>query len=137
MLRKTELRRTPMPRKPTRRLAASRRQFYDVKPIVWTRDQGLCCSCWERADEYHHRQPRGMGGSSRNTTIHSPAAILSFCRACHARAESERAWAEVNGYLVRRGVADPAEVPVQYRSRWALLDHDGGLLFVTEPAEQP
>lgn len=133
---RTMLRKTTLKRNPTRRLAQSRRQFYGIKPVVWARDCGLCCCCSGRASEYHHRQPRGMGGSSRNNTIHSPAAILCLCRPCHARAESERVWAEANGYLVRRGVADPAEVPVQYRSRWALLSHDDGLLFITEPTNE-
>lgn len=137
MLRKTALKRNPTRRlAQSSRLAQSRRQFYSIKPIVWARDESMCVCCSVRASEYHHRQPRGMGGSSRNDTIHSPAAIICLCRPCHARAESERTWAETNGYLVRRGVADPAEVPVHYRGRFAFLDHDGGLLFVTEPTNE-
>lgn len=123
-----------MPWKPTRRLTASRRQFYDVKPIVWARDQGLCVVCGARGFTWHHRRPRGMGGSSHSPVAHSPAHLVVVCRDCHDHLETqERAWAYANGFLVRRGITDLSEVPVQYFDGWALLDHDGNRLFVTEP----
>ncbi len=132
----TQLASKGITRKPSRRLTASRQQFYDVKPQVYTRDRGLCVCCGARMTDYHHRQPRGMGGSSRSTTIHSPAALICVCRACHNRLESERSWAEKSGYIVRRGITNPAEVLLVHHGAWALLSDDGSLLYVTQPEEQ-
>ncbi|MFC6938198.1 hypothetical protein ACFQHO_53270 [Actinomadura yumaensis] len=53
---------------------------------------------------------------------------------CHGRIEGNRAWAESLGYLVRRGVAGPGEVPVWVAGvGWRRLTADGGV----EPCPPP
>ncbi len=142
-MRRTGLRRiAPMLRSgitqtPTRRLATSRQQFADVKPLVWARDQAMCIVCGGRGYDYHHRLPRGMGGASRNPLAHSPAHLVVLCRAHHAEAETTgRAQALRDGLIVRHGITDPAEIPIRYRDDWALLCHDGTLLYLTQPEEE-
>lgn len=76
--------------------------------------------------QVHHRQPRGMGGSS-NPERHSPANLLFLCPECHADIESHRAAGYDLGRLVRRG-DDPLETPVLvHRYGWVYLLHDGTL----------
>jgi 5-methylcytosine-specific restriction protein A len=137
--RRTELRRTPLERKkPMRRQATQlrqrvRRAARDTGPsraqraAVVDRSHGYCEICGRLLFDinedpvgfpysFHHRQPRGMGGTSR-PEINSPANLLLLCGdattpgGCHAHVEQNRTRAYANGWLVRASV-DPATVPV-------------------------
>lgn len=69
---------------------------------------------WVVTHSFHHRQARGMGGSSR-PDVNSPANILLLCgtgtTGCHGFVEAHRTSAEAEGWLVRHG-QDPAAVEV-------------------------
>lgn len=43
--------------------------------------------------------------------------------------ESNRTEALENGWLVRQG-KNPADIPLLYRGRWALLDEAGGIHYI-------
>lgn len=73
--------------------------------------------------QFHHRRPRGMGGSRRSDT-NLAANGLAVCDACHAYIESERDVARENGWLVRQ-TRDPIDVVVLRRGVWVFLDNNG------------
>jgi 5-methylcytosine-specific restriction enzyme A len=159
--RRTELRRTPLERKkPMRRQAANLRagttqRRRDTGPtpgqraLLLDRACGCCEICgrllytfdgigWLAPHSIHHRQPRGMGGTSR-PEINSPANLLLLCGdattpgGCHEHVESNRARAYENGWLVRAS-ADPAEVVVLLEgSDWYRLTGDGHRVMAADP----
>jgi len=105
-----------------------------VKQFVFARSEGYCevlaAGCDMAATEIHHRRARGMGSTKRPETNYA-SNLLAICRRCHLRCEASRSWALDNGFLVRQS-ANPADVPVWWRSNWkgnrkllVLLD-DGG-----------
>mgnify|MGYP000872268132 FL=1 len=62
----------------------------------------------------HHRQPRGMGGSSVEAINTAPNLLLvcgSGTTGCHGLIESQRAISKANGWLVPHPT-NPADVPV-------------------------
>jgi hypothetical protein len=146
LARKSELkRRTPMPRR-TRELKArvvrtTRRQRATgptpaQRNLVAERASYACEVCgvrlhdgtsWTRAHSFHHRQPRGAGGSSR-PDVNSPANILLTCgtgvTGCHGMIESNRAIAYRRGWLVKHGL-DPATVSTHLHAGVVLLTADG------------
>src|SRR5690606_35241972 len=99
-------------------------------PDMWTRmtvyaRAGYRCErCGQRGGQIHHRRPRAMGGSCREDT-NSPANLLAACADCPTWAESYRAEARNEGWLVPQ-TGNPAEYAVLvHRSRWVYLTHDG------------
>lgn len=91
-----------------------------------------CEKCGEYASDlqYHHRRPRGMGGSKRVDTNVASACLL-LCGMCHLWVESYRAEALNAGWLVRQTKV-PQDTPVVYRGVPSLLDDLGGVT----PTEQ-
>lgn len=135
--RKSELRRrTPIRRglieranRARRTIDGKRRRPAVTGPTPAQRHQvaeraGFCCELcgialhntdvWIRVHSFHHRQPRGAGGTKR-LLVNSPANLLLVCgtgtTGCHGRIESERTAAYAAGWLVPMGM-DPAAVPV-------------------------
>jgi len=129
----SQLRRTPLARSREQRArpATSTSRSRDTGPtpatraLVLDRAAGCCELCgrilhdgyaWLEEHSFHHRQPRGMGGTS-NDAANSPSNLLLLCGSattkdgCHAFVESHRRSAEGEGWLVRRPT-DPATVPV-------------------------
>jgi len=78
---------------------------------VQQRSRGRCERCLLPAPKgvLHHRQPRGMGGST--DVPHAPANVMLLHDSCHRwlHAHPQRAYQE--GLLVKHGT-DPATVPV-------------------------
>ena len=138
--RKTQLRRTPMPRatKATagRVTKTIRRQRLTARPdtgptagqrrTVAARAGWRCEICgtvlgwpdgsggtWCASHSFHHRRPRGMGGTRRPDT-NSPANLLLLCgtgtTGCHSRVEENRAAAHQLGWLLHQ-TEDPTQVP--------------------------
>jgi 5-methylcytosine-specific restriction enzyme A len=105
-----------------------------TKELVFLRAGGRCERCgWiEKASEYHHRRPRGMGGSRASDT-NTAANCLLLCHYCHAKVESERDKSVWLGYLVPQG-QNPSETPVWRLKEWVLLDDYGYVTPVEEPA---
>lgn len=75
--------------------------------------------------QFHHRRPRGMGGS-KNAITGNACNALFLHPACHALVESNRETAIENGWLVRQG-SDPSKVPVKLHFGWVLLLEDGSV----------
>ena len=88
------------------------------------RDQG-CWHCGTTGDDLipHHRQNRGMGGSSvRNV----PSNIITLCAEANGLLESNAAFAELGrkfGWKLRNHET-PAEVPIFGHGGWWLLTND-------------
>lgn len=148
--RKTEMRRTAVKRE---RAVAPRARRRDTGPTPAQRTlvaerAGYCCElcgdrlhdgdAWSAPHSFHHRQPRGMGGS-RLDTANAAYQLLLTCgtgtTGCHGFIESHRSMSEAEGWLVRHGF-DPAVVPVTV-DRCAgpvLLTADGDYQPATEEA---
>jgi 5-methylcytosine-specific restriction protein A len=69
-------------------------------PVVRSRSGQLCERCGGVGEQFHHRAPRGMGGS-RSAKINAPSNLLHLCRVCHEWVESNRDAAKRDGLLVR------------------------------------
>lgn len=101
----------------------------EVKDAVLARSGGNCEAmlmpmCSFVGEQIHHRRPRSMGGTRRETTT-LPSNALVLCSRCHAHIEGHRAWALEHGFLVRQA-ADPREVSVVWRGQVRTLDDVGG-----------
>jgi 5-methylcytosine-specific restriction protein A len=100
--------------------------------LVKDRAQNRCEMCGT-ADSlrwsFHHRIPRGMGGS-RDQRLNLPSNIVLLCgsgtEGCHGHIESHRETAREDGLLLRR-IDDPAEVPIKLCHGTVLLDDVGGM----------
>lgn len=96
-----------------------------VRELVAVRAGGVCerCYCATGDMEFHHRRPRGMGGSTDpDTNLASNA--LYVCAACHRDIEAQRSNSLHYGWLVRQG-QKPAEVPIWMDWQWVYLKDDG------------
>lgn len=96
--------------------------------VIKGRGHGLCNGCYvTRGVQAHHRDPRGMGGSSVKA-INSGANGMHLCLRCHNWAESHRDAAMTLGWLVGPG-EDPATKPVYaylpYGRGWYRFTADG------------
>ena len=96
-----------------------------VREQVMNRAMQRCerCALTSNAYQWHHRRPRGAGGSKAADT-NTAANCLLLCVPCHAWIESNREEALHDGWLVRQG-HKPAEMPVWIGWRWVLLRDDG------------
>lgn len=99
---------------------------------VKNRSVGRCERCGTDDSlrwSFHHRKPRGMGGS-RDPLINSPANIILLCgsgtEGCHGWVESNRWQSYDEGLLVHRN-DDPEEIPVTLRYGTVYLDDVGGV----------
>ena len=110
------------------------------RAIVLLRAAGRCEVCgvvlavldddkprWIAERSFHHRQPRGSGGT-RDPEANTPPRLLLLCGSavsgCHGLIESQRVMAKDNGWLVPRPT-DPASVPVALYVGRVFLTLDG------------
>lgn len=129
-----QIRRKRMTRRRSGRLSASLRTLADSQLVVWERESGRCIRCDEQGEQVHHRRPRGIGGASRSTVVHNLSNLMLVCSPCHTWLESARSSAERSGWIVRHGVARPADVPLMHAMLgWVLLDDDGNVTPVGGP----
>lgn len=105
-----------------------------VRSVVFERSKGKCERCGlpvgGRA-EYHHRRPRGMGGS-KDPVVGSAANCVFLHPGCHLHIESYREKGRRLGFLVRQ-TENPEEVPVKRWDGWVLLGQDGMMTPVDPP----
>ena len=103
-----------------------------VRALVYERAHGVCeqCGKTQPAMHYHHRRPRGMGGSKASDTNGAANCVL-VCDKCHRFIESYRNEFLERGWLVPQG-KKPSEQPIWRHQQWVLLDDYG---YVT-PAEE-
>jgi hypothetical protein len=105
--------------------------------LIISRDGGRCFRCGKAVDltargvafSLHHRQPRGMGGTSRRVTVACGVTLCgSGTAGCHGWVETHRQLARELGYLVPlNGVLKPAEVAIV---RW-----DGAVVRLTDDGD--
>jgi len=93
--------------------------------VAYQRAGNSCEICGNRAENIHHRRPRGMGGSQDEG---GPENLMALCGSgtmgCHGWIESHREEAHEQGWLL--GKYEMAErVPVSYRGHWCLLTKAG------------
>lgn len=102
-----------------------------TRDLVFDRDTGcLICGAGPYGLQVHHRKPRRLGGRS-GQVINQPSNLILVCGGCHARIESERAWALDLGLLLHEA-EDPAEIPVLHRLYGiAYLLDDGSVRPIT------
>lgn len=107
-----------------------------VKASVRERTQMLCdrCGLSVRHPQYHHRRPRGMGGSD-NTIIGLASNALLLHPNCHEWIERNRTAAVKNGWLVRSW-DDPADVPILRCGEWMFLNTDGSMSPAMSPSNK-
>lgn len=136
----------PQPRRPDKGTSADR--WRAIQHLLAIRAGHACEGCGKpfepgrREPSIHHRQPRGMGGTS-NPAVHDLTNLLLMCAGtsrrlagvlgCHGQLESHRAAAEHRGLIVRHPT-DPATVPVTLHSgRRVSLDPTG--VFYLPPSD--
>lgn len=139
--RKTQLRRGPMPRRTNAVAARAEKTIARQKKAPRPADTGptavqrravaeragyrceLCLRvlgwpdgaaiAWSTPHSFHHRRPRGMGGTTRTAT-NEPPNLLLLCgtgtTGCHGRVEANRDLAYRLGWLLHQA-EDPATVP--------------------------
>lgn len=99
-----------------------------VRDKVEERSRGVCERDGKHpATEIHHRTGRQMGGS-REPWVNLPGNLLHLCSPCHeevTNTNGNRAYIETCGWLVRRGVRLPSEIPVVLWHGLVLLDDEG------------
>lgn len=103
-----------------------------VREAVLERDRYQCFRCGRSIltgmYSLHHRRPRGMGGTSLETSNLS-ANALTMCgtgtTGCHGWIESHRRESIRLGWLLPQGI-DPCMVPVlHHRDGWVRVDNRG------------
>lgn len=105
--------------------AAQRQLKAAVEGPVQTRSGGICEVDGEQhATQGHHRDPRGMGGSSRHPRYWDPNNLLAVCDTCHRLIETNRTWALDLGYLVHRSDDYTLKPVLLHGQRLVLLTGD-------------
>jgi 5-methylcytosine-specific restriction protein A len=104
-----------------------------TKEQVGIRSRGYCEYCGMKVSfaQYHHRRPRGMGGS-KDPLTGSAANCLLLHPNCHATIESLREVAFQNGWLVHSW-EDPRDVPVRIGNVMVRLGVDGRKVVLPDP----
>ncbi|MGC5258401.1 hypothetical protein ACPXCG_18830 [Gordonia sp. DT218] len=100
-----------------------------VKDLILARSSGMCevmvdGICSMHGEQFHHRRPRGAGGTRRIDTNHASNGLY-ICGLCHLHIETNRREAKALGWLVSQW-GRPVEEPVLWRGRQRWLDDDGG-----------
>lgn len=99
----------------------------EVKELILKRAGFRCDRCGLKAasGQFHHRNPRRMGGSD-SIALGLPSNGVLLHPSCHDFIESHRNIAASLGFIL--GAAqDPMEWPVYLWSGWAFLNEDGTL----------
>ena len=101
-----------------------------VRDIVYNRDGYRCARCdgIDGPFALHHRRPRAAGGS-KDPATNQPGNLILLCElTCHRDVESHRLVAFGMGWLVGQHQT-PADVPLMYRGRRALLSDTGTITY--------
>lgn len=96
-----------------------------TRRVIIERAKGRCevCGLVVNYGQIHHRQPRGMGGTS-SRGIESAANGLYVHPSCHRKIEMNREKSYLLGHLVRTG-ASPEEAQVRLWDGWFVLSATG------------
>jgi hypothetical protein len=80
-----------------------------ARKTALARDEGKCRMCSQPATDVHHRQVKGMGGTSNPDTKYGMANLVSTCRECHTWIHGHPRVAYATGFLVHSG-ENPEEI---------------------------
>jgi 5-methylcytosine-specific restriction endonuclease McrA len=96
-----------------------------TREAVYERAAGRCERCGGTGSvwHFHHRRPRGMGGTSRADSGNTANALLLH-PSCHEWVERNRAAAYDMGYLVDQQ-SDPCGTRVKLWDGWVILTDTG------------
>lgn len=96
-----------------------------TKTIIRARAKNLCelCGLPVVSAQYHHRNPRRMGGTSRES-LGWASNCLYLHPKCHENVERNRKQGLENGWLCYSNDT-PSEIPVLRMGKWVLLNDDG------------
>jgi hypothetical protein len=99
-----------------------------IKQSIKERANGRCEICGMAAPhaQYHHRRPRGMGGSRKMDTNQCANGMYLHPH-CHGIVEMNRKTSLMNGWLVPQH-KEPIDQPVKRFDGWWHLTHDGKLI---------
>ena len=100
-----------------------------VKEQVRLRTNMMCDRCLTRVNNphYHHRKPRGMGGTKNITSGYASNTMLLH-PSCHEWIEMHREASRDRGWLLYQH-QNPAEVPIVHGTNWLFLHEDGSSLL--------
>lgn len=113
--RKTPIKRgKPMARQRMKRTRPTGGEFSEETKAKARRRSGNRCEarssvCTGRADHFHHRKLKGMGGRSVDNRLVN---CLHACNACHDYMHKHSVLARLMGWIVH-STLDPADVPVR------------------------
>lgn len=97
-----------------------------TRVAVYDRSNGACERCDAAvAIDMHHRKNRSQSGKWH------PANIMHLCRLCHVEITSEPKKSTQAGWTVPER-ENPADVPVVYRGRRALLNDRCNVVFISD-----
>lgn len=96
-----------------------------AREAIYERAGGRCERCGSAGSvwHFHHRRPRGMGGTSRTDSGGLANALLLHPE-CHEWVERNRTASYDMGYLVDQQ-NDPCRTPVKLWDGWRYLSEDG------------
>lgn len=108
-----------------------------TRRLVYERAKGRCERCGGNGDQwhFHHRRPRGMGGTSRKDSGGAENALLLH-PSCHEWVERNRSDAYDMGYLVAQQ-ANPRDTPVRLWDGWFILRENGSKTYLIPDVEEP
>lgn len=119
MKRNTPLKRNkPMARQRMKRTKPTTKgEFPETVKAEARRRSGNRCEarsavCTQKAERFHHRKLKGMGGRSVDNSIEN---CLHVCDSCHCYMHAHSILARLMGWIVH-STLEPAEVPVRHGS---------------------
>jgi 5-methylcytosine-specific restriction enzyme A len=108
-------------------VASKRKAAFDpgVRELILARSGGRCemCGMFTDSGQFHHRNPRRMGGTRREPLGRASNAMYLH-QSCHERVESNRHEAYVKGWLLYAD-DNPEEIRVKLWDGWSFLADDG------------
>ncbi len=107
-----------------------------TRKLIQSRADNACEICRKPMTDIHHRQRKGMGGTS-SLVIHNPENLIGLCRWHHGWTHANPAHAVLGGWIVPTTV-DPEFFPVWAQnvnygySAWFSLLPDGCVRWVND-----
>ena len=98
-------------------------QWRNAQAAVRERDEE-CRRCYAPAGDVHHRQVKGMGGTSGAKRKYGLENLVLLCRICHGEVHADPAHSYACGFLVHSW-DDPAAIPLVTAGVRTWLHKDG------------